>query len=140
MTELVYRKSKKAFWLRVALYRWFLWLISLGVIAFIDFRRREIERIILMPNRVRLVVGILAPKERDISYTSITSAKVDPTIPGKLLGYGTVVIKTASEEGTIRFRWIERPHELRDNMWALKDGNLDALSTGIEVGEQNDWK
>ena len=122
--NLVYRKSKKAFWLRVILYRWFLWLISLGIVAFVDFRRRKIERIILMPNRVRLVIGILPSRERDISYVSIASVKVAPTIFGKLLGYGTIVIKTASEEGVIRFRWIEQPYELRDNMWVLKDGNF----------------
>lgn len=114
----VWRRSKKnlGFWGRA--------IITLGLWILVSYRH---NKIVLTTRRVSQYRGnILTSNVTSMSVENITDINVNKSAVGSLLNYGDINIQSAGSGATeISFNAIERPDELREKIFDLRDGKLD---------------
>jgi len=75
-------------------------------------------------------IGLLAREAEQAPIEKIQDVTIDQGVTARLLGYGTVVLETASEKGQIVFPDISRPEAFRNAIWGQAAGAATAV-TGI---------
>jgi membrane protein YdbS with pleckstrin-like domain len=95
-------------------------LLCLGaaVVAFIVRRiRNSADEFVVTNRRVMRKVGIFAREAEHAPIEKIQDVTLDQGVTARLLGYGTVILETASERGRIVFPDIARPEAFRNAIW-----------------------
>jgi uncharacterized membrane protein YdbT with pleckstrin-like domain len=67
--------------------------------------------------RVIRKVGLLSREIEQAPLDKIQDITVDQGLAGRLLGFGTVTLETASERGTLVFPTIAQPEAMRNALW-----------------------
>jgi hypothetical protein len=87
-------------------------LVVAGLL-FVRWQTWEAERIILTGKRIIRVQGVpeTTSSEASLRVDRISGARLVQTVPGKILGYGTVELEAPGEHpGVRRLKRIARPH------------------------------
>jgi uncharacterized membrane protein YdbT with pleckstrin-like domain len=78
---------------------------------------------VVTDRRVLRQVGILTKVSIDSQLEKINNVELRQPLAGRLLGYGDVVIDTASESGSVLFPQISRPLDFQRAILAAVEGN-----------------
>jgi hypothetical protein len=92
------------------------WVLGLAVagIAFFRWQTWKAEWIILTSKRIIRVQGIpeTTSSEASLRVDRVSGARLVQTVPGKILGYGTVELEAPGDHPDVRrLKKIARPHE-----------------------------
>jgi membrane protein YdbS with pleckstrin-like domain len=88
-----------------------------GLMALVRRVRISADEFAVTNRRVIRKVGLVSREIEQAPLDKIQDITVDQGWLGRLLGFGTVTIETASERGTLVFPTIARPEGLRNSLW-----------------------
>jgi membrane protein YdbS with pleckstrin-like domain len=104
-------------------------LLVLALVAFAARRvRAGADEFVVTSRRVMRRVGLFSREIEHAPIEKIQDITIQQGWPGSLLGYGTVLLETASERGTLVFPEIAEPEAFRTAIWGQ------APSAGSAVG------
>ena len=89
-----------------------------AVVALPAFVRWVTEVYVVTDRRVIRVAGVLRKQALDSGLAKVNDVRLTQTIPGRMLGYGTLEIITASESGINRLEYLPRPMAFKKAMMA----------------------
>jgi membrane protein YdbS with pleckstrin-like domain len=93
-------------------------LLGAAVVAYVVRRiRNAADEFVVTNRRVMRKVGIFAREAEHAPIEKIQDVTLDQGMTARLLGYGTVILETASERGRIVFPDIARPDAFRNAIW-----------------------
>jgi membrane protein YdbS with pleckstrin-like domain len=84
--------------------------------------RAAADEFVVTNRRVMRKVGLFAREAEQAPIEKIQDVTLDQGVIARLLGYGTVVLETASERGRIVFPDISRPEAFRNAIWGQSAG------------------
>ena len=100
-----------------------LFFLAAAVVTFLLRRvRAAADEFVVTNRRVMRKVGLLAREAEQAPIEKIQDVTLDQGVIARLLGYGTVVLETASERGRIVFPDISRPEAFRNAIWGQAAG------------------
>lgn len=99
-------------WIGVAL------IVVAIVVALPAFVRWVTEVYLVTDRRVIRVAGVLRKQALDSGLAKVNDVRLTQTILGRMLGYGTLEIITASESGINRLEYLPRPMAFKKAMMA----------------------
>ena len=88
-----------------------------GLMALVRRVRISADEFVVTNRRVIRKVGLVSREIEQAPLEKIQDITVDQGWLGRLLGFGTVTIETASERGTLVFPTIAQPEGLRNALW-----------------------
>ncbi len=92
--------------------------VLIGLVGFLARRIRvSRDEFVVTNRRVIRRVGLFAREVQNAPLEKIQDITVEQGIFGRMLGYGTVIVETASENGMLIFPKIASPEGLRTNVW-----------------------
>ena len=100
------------------------------------------DEFVVTNRRVIRKVGLLAREIQHAPLEKIQDVTIEQGLLGRMLGYGTVFVETASEKGMLVFPAIASPESLRTHIWgqappaALAAGAAPAVSAPAPVAPQ----
>ena len=111
---------------------WFATVIALAiaVIGFIwSVIQWQTQEYILTDHRVLHVHGVINKQSGDSSLENITDAQINVPWLGRILGFGDLVVMTASEAGINNLRALRDPIEFKKSMMESKTTRMIDLNT-----------
>jgi membrane protein YdbS with pleckstrin-like domain len=100
-----------------------LFFLAAAVVTFFLRRvRAAADEFVVTNRRVMRKVGLFAREAEQAPIEKIQDVTLDQGVIARLLGYGTVVLETASERGRIVFPDISRPEAFRNAIWGQAAG------------------
>ena len=98
------------------------WLAAIfaviALIAFLGRRfRANLDEFVVTNRRVIRKVGLVAREIQHAPIEKIQDVTIEQGILGRLLGYGPVIVETASEKGMLVFSSIASPESMRTHIW-----------------------
>ena len=92
--------------------------VVIALIAFLARRfRANLDEFVVTNRRVIRKVGLVAREIQHAPLEKIQDVTIEQGILGRMLGYGTVVVETASEKGMLVFPAIASPERMRTHIW-----------------------
>ena len=92
--------------------------VVIGLVAFVAMRiRANLDEFVVTNRRVIRKVGLLAREIQHAPLEKIQDITIEQGLLGRMLGYGTVIVETASEKGMLVFPAIASPESLRTHVW-----------------------
>ena len=88
-----------------------------GMILLARWFRAQQDEFVVTDRRVLRAVGLVSREHEQAPIEKIQDITVTQTALGRLLGYGDVVLETASERGSLLFPSIARPEAFRTAIW-----------------------
>jgi membrane protein YdbS with pleckstrin-like domain len=88
-----------------------------GLIAIAIRIRISADEFVVTNRRVIRKVGLVSREIEQAPLDKIQDITVDQSWIGRLFGFGTVTLETASERGTLVFPSISQPEGLRNALW-----------------------
>jgi membrane protein YdbS with pleckstrin-like domain len=111
-TNHVFRESQAAFNAKIS-YRWYLWLCTLGILAFVDVLRFRNHKLTVNKDSLTIEAGVITANSRNVPIKNIQSLDIHQSTVGKGMDYGDLVINTANIAAPIVFKSIEHPQQVR---------------------------
>lgn len=93
---------------------WAIWVLTAGIGLIVWFVMWRRDRLIIYPDRIVHVQGLLTVRERIIPMFRVQDVTVT-----RQLGFGKVVIETAGEQSREEFGWITDAPAVRDLLYHL---------------------
>ena len=98
------------------------WLAAaFAVIALVAFLARRIranlDEFVVTNRRVIRRVGLVSREIQHAPIEKIQDVTIEQGVLGRMLGYGTVIVETASEKGMLVFPSIASPESMRTHIW-----------------------
>src|SRR5262245_15829148 len=90
--------------------------IAVGSFAMLRFRA-NLDEFVVTNRRVIRKIGIFAREVQQAPIEKIQDITVEQGILGRMLGYGTVIVQTASETGMLIFPSVSGPDRFRNQVW-----------------------
>ncbi len=91
------------------------------VIALLSFLWRRfrsgLDEFVVTNRRVIRRVGLYAREIQQAPLEKIQDITVEQGNVGRMLGYGTVILETASEKGMLTFPYLATPEAFRNHVW-----------------------
>jgi uncharacterized membrane protein YdbT with pleckstrin-like domain len=107
--------------------------VVLALLAFLVRRfRASQDEFVVTNRRVIRKVGFYAREIQQAPLEKVQDITVEQGVFGRMLGYGTVIVETASEKGMLVFPSIASPEGLRNAVWGQAPPALPA-STATTV-------
>ncbi len=97
-------------------------LVLGGIGLLLRWLRAEADEFVVTNRRVIRKVGLFAREIEQAPLEKIQDITVDQGMMGRLLGWGTVTIETASERGSMTFPRIANPEAFRNALWGQAPG------------------
>lgn len=99
-----------------------LWLaagfVVIALVAFLGRRiRASVDEFVVTSRRVIRKVGLFSREVQQAPLEKIQDITVEQGAFARMLGYGTVIVETASERGMLIFPSIASPDSLRNHVW-----------------------
>jgi membrane protein YdbS with pleckstrin-like domain len=92
--------------------------LAVALVAFLArYLRAGVDEFVVTNRRVMRKVGLLSREIEHAPVEKIQDITIEQGWIGRLLGFGTVVLETASERGTLAFPEIARPEAFRNAIW-----------------------
>ena len=96
--------------------------LAFAVIGFIySVIQWQSQEYILTSHRVLHVHGVINKQSGDSSLENITDAQINVPWLGRILGFGDLVVMTASEAGINNLRALTRPHRVQEGHDGVED-------------------
>ena len=96
--------------------------LAIAVIGFIySVIQWQTQEYILTDHRVLHVHGVINKQSGDSSLENITDAQINVPWLGRILGFGDLVVMTASEAGINNLRALARPHRVQEGHDGVED-------------------
>ncbi len=102
---------------RVVSYLALAFLVLAGASFLVRRIRASADEYVVTNRRVIRKYGLIAREVEQAALERIQDITIRQNVPARLLGYGTVVLETASETGRIVFPQIAQPEALRNALW-----------------------
>jgi len=102
---------------RAVSYLALVFLVLAGASFLIRRIRASADEYVITNRRVIRKFGLIAREVEQAPLEKIQDITIRQSVPARLLGYGTVVLETASETGRIVFPRIAAPESLRTALW-----------------------
>jgi len=97
-------------------------LVTVAVlVALPGIVRWATEVYLVTDRRVIRVAGVLRKQALDSGLAKVNDVRLTQTVPGRLLGYGTLEIITASESGINRLEYLPRPMAFKRAMMSAAE-------------------
>ena len=91
---------------------------AIALVAFLARRvRAGVDEFVVTSRRVMRKVGLFSREIEHAPVEKIQDITIEQGWLARLLGFGTVVLETASERGTLVFPEIARPEAFRSAIW-----------------------
>ena len=91
------------------------------VIALLSFLWRRfragLDEFVVTNRRVIRRIGLYAREIQQAPLEKIQDITVEQGNVGRMLGYGTVILETASEKGMLTFPYLASPEAFRNHVW-----------------------
>jgi membrane protein YdbS with pleckstrin-like domain len=92
--------------------------VVIGLLGFLALRiRTGMDEFVVTNRRVIRRVGLFAREVQQAPLERIQDITVEQGMFARMLGYGTVIVETASENGMLIFPKIASPEDFRTNVW-----------------------
>ena len=91
-------------------------LVIAALVALPAILRFVTEVYLVTDRRVIRVEGVLRKQALDSGLAKVNDVRLTQTVPGRLLGYGTLEIITASESGINRLEYLPQPMAFKKAM------------------------
>lgn len=92
--------------------------VVLALLAYLARRfRASLDEFVVTNRRVIRKVGLYAREIQQAPLEKVQDITVEQGAFGRMLGYGTVIVETASEKGMLVFPSIASPDGLRNHVW-----------------------
>jgi membrane protein YdbS with pleckstrin-like domain len=92
--------------------------VVVALIAYLVRRfRSSLDEFVVTNRRVIRKVGFYAREIQQAPLEKIQDITVEQGVLARMLGYGTVIVETASEKGMLVFPSIASPDSLRNHVW-----------------------
>jgi len=92
--------------------------VVIGLVAFVARRiRANMDEFVVTNRRVIRKVGLVAREIQHAPLEKVQDITIEQGLLGRMLGYGTVIVETASEKGMLVFPAIASPESLRTHIW-----------------------
>jgi uncharacterized membrane protein YdbT with pleckstrin-like domain len=108
-----FKQSKNALIVNYVLYRWAIALMTMGVVAVLDFLNFKNTKLSFEPQFLVFVSGALTTHSKEIPYEDIKTVRVEQSIIGKFFNYGSILISMKELSDTITFRYVNDPDSVR---------------------------
>jgi membrane protein YdbS with pleckstrin-like domain len=90
----------------------------IGLIAFLARRvRASVDEFVVTNRRVIRRVGLFSREVQHAPLEKIQDITIEQGMFARMLGYGTVIVETASEKGMLVFPMIANPEGIRTHVW-----------------------
>src|SRR5207237_2251645 len=109
-----------------------LFLAAAAMTFFVRRIRASADEFVVTSRRVMRKIGLFAREAEQAHIEKIQDITLDQGVVARLLGYGSVVLETASERGRIVFPDISRPEAFRNAIWG--QASAPALATTAASG------
>jgi membrane protein YdbS with pleckstrin-like domain len=110
-------------------------LLALGAVGwFLRWARARADEFVVTNRRVIRKVGLFAREIEQAPLEKIQDITVDQGTMGRMLGWGTVTIETASERGSMTFPRIAQPEAFRNALWGQSPGIVAQAPTAAAGG------
>ena len=107
-------------------------LLGASGVAFLVRRiRNTADEFVVTNRRVMRKVGIFAREAEHAPIEKIQDVTLDQGMTARLLGYGTVILETASERGRIVFPDIARPDAFRNAIWGQSTAAVSPVAAPV---------
>jgi uncharacterized membrane protein YdbT with pleckstrin-like domain len=101
-------------------------MLVAALLALPALLRWATEVYLVTDRRVIRVEGVLRKQALDSGLGKVNDVRLTQTVPGRLLGYGTLEIITASESGINRLDYLPRPMAFKKAMMSAAEARGDA--------------
>ncbi len=92
--------------------------VVIGLVAFLARRvRASVDEFVVTNRRVIRKVGLFAREVQHAPLEKIQDITIEQGIMARMLGYGTVIVETASEKGMLVFPAVASPESFRTHVW-----------------------
>jgi uncharacterized membrane protein YdbT with pleckstrin-like domain len=92
-----------------------------GLVGIVVWLRWLEDSLTVTDQRVILEEGVFRRISRVIPLDRIQDVSTTQTLPGRVLGYGTVKIEAAGTSGGEQFAYVSAPEQLRDQVFLLTE-------------------
>jgi len=128
-----------AWWLATVLdsAAWVPWLVYLVVLVAFPLRRFVwwlTSNFVVTSDRVIHREGFIAKRSMEIPLEAINDVRFDQGIIDRVLGAGTLVIQSASEEGRQEFQDIRHPEDVQRTIYLEGEKNKERMYQGRTTG------
>jgi len=128
-----------AWWLATLLdsAEWVPWLVYVGVLVAFPLRRFVwwlTSNFVVTSDRVIHREGFIAKRSMEIPLEAINDVRFDQGIVDRVLGAGTLVIQSASEQGRQEFQDIRNPEGVQRTIYLEGEQNKERMYQGRSVG------
>jgi hypothetical protein len=92
--------------------------VVLALLSFLWRRfRSSLDEFVVTNRRVIRKVGLWAREIQQAPLEKIQDITIEQGNIGRMLGYGTVILETASEKGMLSFPHLASPEAFRNHVW-----------------------
>jgi membrane protein YdbS with pleckstrin-like domain len=102
--------------------------IALASFAMLRFRA-NLDEFVVTNRRVIRKVGLLSREIQQAPIEKVQDITVEQGMLGRMLGYGTVIVETASEKGMLVFPSVAQPDGFRNHIWGQPPPRPDVPET-----------
>jgi uncharacterized membrane protein YdbT with pleckstrin-like domain len=103
--------------------------VVIALVAFLARRiRANMDEFVVTNRRVIRKVGVFAREIQHAPIEKIQDVTIEQGIVGRMLGYGTVIVETASEKGMLVFPSIASPESMRTHIWGQAPASVPAAA------------
>lgn len=109
--------------------------VAIALVSFLARRvRANMDEFVVTNRRVIRKVGVVAREIQQAPLEKIQDITIEQGVLGRMLGYGTVIVETASEKGMLVFPAIAAPESFRNHVWGQAPARPDAAASGASSG------
>lgn len=114
-----HRQSKNGILISYAIYRWYIALITCGILTLADWLNYRNTKLTFEDKFLTFVTGAFTTRSKEIPYEDIKNVKVYQSIIGKWANYGTLNVLMKESSDTISFKYIHDPETVRRAVQAM---------------------
>jgi membrane protein YdbS with pleckstrin-like domain len=109
--------------------------VAIALVSFLARRvRANVDEFVVTNRRVIRKVGLMAREIQQAPLEKIQDITIEQGVLGRMLGYGTVIVETASEKGMLVFPAIAAPETFRNHVWGQAPAKPDVAASGASSG------
>jgi membrane protein YdbS with pleckstrin-like domain len=103
--------------------------VVIALVSFLALRiRANMDEFVVTNRRIIRKVGLFAREIQQAPLEKVQDITIEQGVIGRMLGYGTVIVETASEKGMLVFPAISAPESFRNHVWGQTPAKPDSAA------------